>query len=127
MKTKTRLLLPLALAFALVGCATTIVTRVVIQPVAVSTDEKAVIDAITYVLTNNGFDVAFINENFGLINSDWRPIQSGADTAASVLSIVASAMSRGPSSYSTYSRDMMIEGIFTSRHLLNAARPARSS
>ena len=101
-------LLSVALSLALVGCTSTIVTRVVIQPVQDSSDMKSMMDAVTYVLTNNGFDVAFINEKYGLINSDWRPIQSSADTAASVLSIVGSAMSRGPSSYSTYSRDMMI-------------------
>jgi len=80
----------------------------VIQPVQETMDTKAMTDAITYVLTNNGFDVAFINEKYGLINTNWRPIQSSADTAASVLSVLGSALSRGPSSYSTYSRDMMI-------------------
>jgi hypothetical protein len=108
LKTFRRILLPIALYMALIGCTTTIVTRVVIQPVQDTIDMKSMIDAVTYVLTNNGLDVAFINEKYGLINSGWRPIQSGADTAASVLSIVGSAMSRGPSSYSTYSRDMMI-------------------
>ena len=101
-------ILSLALASALFSCATTIVTRVVVQPVPEGTDRKAMFDAITYVLTNNGFDVAFVNEEYGLVKSDWRPIQSGADTAASVLSIVGSAMSKRQSSYSTYSRDMMI-------------------
>ena len=99
-------------AFALAGtgssCTTTITTRVVIQPLQETVDTKAMTDAITYVLTNNGFDVAFINEKYGLINTNWRPIQSSADTAASVLSALGSALSRGPSSYSTYSRDMMI-------------------
>jgi hypothetical protein len=107
MKTAPKVLF-IALAAILAGCTTTITTRVVIQRVQDMTDMKSMTDAITYVLTNNGFDVAFINEKYGLINSDWRPIQSSADTAASVLSIVGSAMSRGPSSYSTYSRDMMI-------------------
>jgi hypothetical protein len=108
MKALRKLLFLVALLLTLAGCATTIVTRVVIQPVQDMTDTKSMIDAITYVLTNNGFDVAFINEKYGLINSDWRPIQSTADTAASVISILGSAMSKGPSSYSTYSRDMMI-------------------
>ena len=108
MKSMRRLPYLVVFAVVLFGCATTIVTRIVIQPVTGTTDEKAIIDAISYVLINNGFDIAFINENYGFINSAWRPVQSGADTAASVLSIVGSAMSRGPSSYSTYSREMMI-------------------
>jgi len=108
MTTLCKIVLTLAFLSALTGCTTTIVTRVVIQSVQESSDTKSIIDAITYVLTNNGFDVAFINEKYGIIKSDWRPIQSTADTAASVLSIVGSAMSKGPSSYSTYSRDMMI-------------------
>lgn len=101
-------LLALALPMAVLACTTTITTRLVIQPVQDATNMKSMTDAITYVLTNNGFDVAFINEKYGLINTNWRPIQSSADTAASVLSIVGAAMSRGPSSYSTFSRDMMI-------------------
>lgn len=117
MNTHCKLFLFVALLFALAGCATTIVTRVVVQPVQEATDTKSIIDAITYVLTNNGFDVAFINEKYGIIKSDWRPIQSTADTAASVLSIVGSAISKGPSSYSTYSRDMMISfQLFTSEY-----------
>ena len=94
------------LAFVTVGCSTTITTRMVIQPT--SSEKKDTIDAITYVLTDNGFDIAFINENHGLINTTWRPIQSGADTAASVLSALGSAMSHDHSAYSTYSREMMI-------------------
>jgi hypothetical protein len=108
MKTVRRAIGSLFVALVMFGCATTIVTRVVIQPLSNISDRKDLMDAITYVLTNNGFNVAFINEKYGLVNSDWRPIQSGADTAASVLSALGSAMSSGPSSYSTYSRDMMI-------------------
>ena len=108
MKAPKNVLIVSALAAIVFSCTTTITTRVVIQPVQESMDTKAMTDAITYVLTNNGFDVAFINEKYGLINTDWRPIQSSADTAASVLSVLGSAMSSGPSSYSTYSRDMMI-------------------
>jgi hypothetical protein len=78
------------------------------QQVSPAGDKKAMIDAITYTLTNNGFDIAFINDSYGLINTNWRPIQSGSDAAASAISIIASALSRGPTSYSTFSRDMMI-------------------
>ncbi len=108
MRALRNILLVPGLVSVLSVCTTTIVTRVVIQPLQDVNDTKQMIDAVTYVLTNNGFDVAFINEKYGLINSDWRPIESSADTAASVLSVVGSAMSRGPSSYNTYSRDMMI-------------------
>ncbi len=89
-----------------VGCSTTITTRMVIQPTTL--DQKDILDAITYVLTDNGFDIAFVNETHGLINTAWRPIQSGADTAASVFSALGSALSNDHPAYSTYSRAMMI-------------------
>jgi len=116
-KTMGRLSFVAALLVILAACTTTIVTRVVIQPVPQATETKSMIDAITYVLENNGFGVAFINEKYGLVNSDWRPIQSSADTAASVLSAVGSAMSKSGSSYNTYSRDMMISfQLFTTEY-----------
>jgi hypothetical protein len=102
---KLPVLLTLLLAVVL-GCSTTITTRMVIQPTTL--DPKDVIDAITYVLTDNGFDIAFVNENHGLINTTWRPIQSGSDTAASVFSALGSALSHDHPAYSTYSRAMMI-------------------
>jgi hypothetical protein len=89
-----------------VGCSTTITTRMVIQPTTL--DQKDIIDAITHVLTDNGFDIAFVNENHGLVSTTWRPIQSGADTAASVFSALGSAFSSNHSAYSTFSRAMMI-------------------
>jgi hypothetical protein len=98
----------LSLATLLVGCATTIVTRMVDQQVPPANDKKTIIDAITYALTNNGFDIAFINESYGLISTAWRPIESGSDTAASAISIIASAISRRPTAFSTYSRQMVI-------------------
>lgn len=91
----------------LAGCATTITTRMVTQPYSID-DKKKVLDAITFVLSENGFDIAMMNDAYGICNTTWRPVHSGADTAASILSIAASAMSRGPSSYSTFSREMMI-------------------
>ena len=117
MKTMRRLLFTAALLAILAACTTTITTRVAIQPVPETTQTKSMIDAITYVLENNGFGVALINEKYGLVNSDWRPIQSTADTAASVLSAVGSAMSKSGSSYNTYSRDMMISfQLFTTEY-----------
>lgn len=94
--------------FLLLSCATTITTRMVTQLVLIGDNKKDVLDAITFVLSDNGFDIAMVNETYGICNTAWRPVQSGADTAATILSITASALSRGPSSYSTFSREMMI-------------------
>ena len=94
------------------GCATTITTRMVTQTVPIDEDSKAIFDVITFVLTNNGFDIAMVNETYGLCNTNWRPVKSGADTAASVLSGAAALASAfagsGSTSFSTYSREMMI-------------------
>lgn len=90
------------------GCATTITTRKITQNTDIKLGKKEVMDAITLVLFNNGFDVAMMNENYGLINTNYRIVNSGTDTALSVLNIVASSLSHNPSSYSIYSRELML-------------------
>lgn len=37
---------------------------------------KKTIDAITYVLSNNGFDVKTINETYGLVTTEWRSLDN---------------------------------------------------
>ena len=44
-----------------------------------------------------------INESFGIINTEWRGVKSGADTAMSVFSVLLS------SSATKYSRDLMMQ------------------
>jgi hypothetical protein len=90
------------------SCATTITTRMVMQKYYQKLDNKEILNAITYVLVNNGFDIALMNEKYGLVNTNYRTVVSGTDTALSVVSALASAMSRGPSSYNTFGRELMI-------------------
>ena len=85
----------------LVGCTTMITTRMIAQPAQL--EAKALLDAASYVLVGNGFDIKLINESFGLLTTEWRPVNSGADTAASVLSVLGS----GPAT--VYSRVLMIQ------------------
>jgi uncharacterized lipoprotein len=100
----------LASMFCLVilGCVTTITTRTVSQSVAESIDTKRFLDAVSYVLTENGFDIKLLNESYGLVNTDWRPVKSGADTAATILSAFSTSQSM-----TVYSRSMMVQVMLT--------------
>jgi hypothetical protein len=102
------ILLGFGFMFFISSCATTIITRMITQNTKISIEKKNVMDAITYVLSNNGFDVAMMNENYGLVNTNYRKVVSGTDTALSVLSIIAAASSRTATSYSTFAREMML-------------------
>jgi len=97
----------MVLAIVLVSCTTTITTRMVNQPVPNSIDTKQFLDAVTFVLVNNGFDIKMMNESFGLVNTDWRPVKSKSDTAANVLSALSAGFSGGL--MTNYSRVMMIQ------------------
>jgi len=85
------------------GCATTMTTRMVTQPVSDQLEIKKFLDAVSAVLIQNGFDIKMLNESFGIINTDWRPVKSGADTAATIIS----AFGSGP--MTVYSRVIMIQ------------------
>ena len=89
------------------GCATTMTTRSVIQPLSAGIEQKKITEAVTYVLIENGFDLKLVNESMGLITTEWREVKSGADTAANVLGILSAGMGSG--SYTSYSRAMMIQ------------------
>ncbi len=80
----------------------------VMQKYPDGTKNRDMLDAITYVLIENGFEIAMINESYGLVNTSYRKVISGTDTALSVVSIFAAAMSKTSSSYSTFEREMMI-------------------
>ncbi|TFG90856.1 MAG: hypothetical protein E4H15_06865 [Syntrophobacterales bacterium] len=87
----------------LAGCVTTIITRSAYQPYEQTFERKIIIDAITFSISENGFDIAMLNETYGIINTSWRKVTSGTDTAISVLSILGSK-----GSYSTYSRELSL-------------------
>ncbi len=89
--------------FSLLSCITQITTRSVNQPVVSSIETKKFCDAVSFVLVDNGFDIKMLNESYGLINTEWRPVSSGADTVSTLFS----ALGEGP--MTTYSRAMMIQ------------------
>ncbi len=90
-------------ALGLLSCVTQITTRSVNQPVHGSVEIKKFCDAVSFVLVDNGFDIKMLNESYGLINTEWRPVSSGADTVSTLFS----AFGEGP--MTTYSRAMMIQ------------------
>ena len=98
----------LSTIFLITSCATTITTRMATQNYLSTQSTKETIDAITFVLTDNGFDIAFMNDSYGLVNTNYRKIRSGTDTALTVLSILGAASSRSSSSYSSFEREMML-------------------
>ena len=77
--------------FSFVACTTTMTSRILHQSFESSAEKKKILDAINYVLVENGFDIKMVNESFGIISTEWRPISRGADTAASILSAIASS------------------------------------
>jgi len=101
------------IVLAFFSCATTITTRSVIQPVNDGVEKIKLTDAVSYALMENGFSIKLINESFGIVTSEWRDIKSGEDTAANVLGALvvglAAASGSPNSSYTSYSRKMMIE------------------
>ena len=48
--------------FIFIGCVTTITTRMVNQPIKKSIEDKKFLDSVSYVLTENGFEIKMINE-----------------------------------------------------------------
>ena len=66
----------LALALFMTSCATTMITRSVSQEYTDKLETKKTMDAITYVLSNNGFDVKTINDTYGLITTEWRSLDN---------------------------------------------------
>ncbi len=87
------------------GCTTTITTRMINQPISEDTIERQkLLDTIGFVLIENGFDIKMVNESFGIVNTEWRTVESGVDTALNILSILGSS-----SSTTTHSRAMMIQ------------------
>ena len=94
-------------AVLFIGCATTITTRMVTQPAPNTIDTQTLLDAVTFVLVDNGFDIRMVNQSFGLVTTEWRPVNSGSDTAANILGAFSAGMSGGP--MTTYSRVMMFQ------------------
>jgi uncharacterized lipoprotein len=98
---------------SLFSCVTTITTRSVIQPVNNDVEKQKLTDAVSYVLMENGFSIKLINESFGIVTSEWRDIKSGEDTAANILGALAVGLAAASgsqnTSYTSYSRKMMIE------------------
>ncbi len=64
------------LSLMISSCATTMVTRSVRQDYSDNLETKKTMDAITYVLSNNGFDVKTINDTYGLITTEWRSLDN---------------------------------------------------
>ncbi len=87
----------------LTSCTTTMTTRLVYQPMDDSIEMGKFLDAASAVLIENGFDIAMINMSYGIVNTGWRPIASGADTASTILS----AFGDGPSQ--SYSRTLSVQ------------------
>jgi hypothetical protein len=93
----------LLIILIIAACTTTMTTRTVTQPITDGMEMRMFLDAVTATLVQNGFDIKMLNESFGLVSTEWRPVKSGADTAATVLS----ALGSGP--MTSYSRGMMIQ------------------
>jgi uncharacterized lipoprotein len=74
------------------------------QPVVDPIETKNFFDTVSYVLIENGFDIKMINETYGIISMEWRPVKSGADTAATILSAFDSS-----GSMTSYSRALMVQ------------------
>ncbi len=85
------------------GCTTTITTRMINQSLTNTIEKQKLMDTIGFVLMDNGFDIKMANESFGIINTEWRAIKSGADTALTVFSAFLD------SSMTKYSRDLMMQ------------------
>lgn len=93
------------IVLVVMGCTTTITTRIINQPISKDTIERQkLLDTIGFVLIENGFDIKMVNESFGIVNTEWRTVESGADTALNILSILGSS-----SSTTTHSRAIMIQ------------------
>ena len=104
-----KLILSLVLVLLLFGCATrpTILTRSVIQEMEDVSNEDF-IDTVSYVLTDNGFGIKFLNNKFGIVTTEWRKIKVTLDTATNVLSAVSTFFSED-GKYVHCSSKMMIE------------------
>jgi hypothetical protein len=95
----------LAILFTvLLGCVTAITTRMINQPVVDPIETKNFFDTVSYVLIENGFDIKMINETYSIIGTEWRPVKSGADTAATIQSAFDSS-----GSMTSYSRALMVQ------------------
>lgn len=93
--------IPLFLVLFLAGCTTTtIITRSAHQKYDAGTDKKKIIDAITYTISENGFEVTMLNESYGMVNTNWRKVSSELDNTRNVLSAIGSIQDGRSSSYS---------------------------
>lgn len=73
-----KLLLSLTVIFTLLaaGCTTLNVTKFIEIDYQKEVDKGAVIDAISYVLLDNGFEIENINETYGMITTGWKDLHT---------------------------------------------------
>ena len=104
-----KIILSMVVVILLFGCATrpTILTRSVVQDMEEISNEDFV-DTVSYVLTDNGFGIKFLNNKFGIVITEWRRIKVNLDTTANVLNAVSSVFSED-SDYVHRTSKMMIE------------------
>lgn len=104
-----KIILSMVVVILLFGCATrpTILTRSVVQDMEEISNEDFV-DTVSYVLTDNGFGIKFLNNKFGIVTTEWRRIKVNLDTTANVLNAVSSVFSED-SDYVHRTSKMMIE------------------
>lgn len=92
----------------IIGCATTVRTRSVFQDFTPSASMKHdTFDAISAALINNGFEISLANERLGIVNTAYRSMHSGADTAANVAGIFVAAFNPN-NTYTSYSRALSL-------------------
>lgn len=91
------------------SCSSYIVTRLIRQDFLYESSnndtKKKTLDAITYVLMSNGFEIDLVNESFGLVNTKWRQITNAGDFVGGIISSVLS----DNGTYNTFEREFSIQ------------------